>query len=506
MNILLGILLVLFSVALAAFLAKAVKSALAAGTIPKPLITSGAMIASMFLLVLNLWFWTSEFRRGQTDDSLAKTANVLDRLAGENKALRPLVTNAPALIAMGDKLTQTDKGMAEIRADLANMRGLLTNSITLTASMMREQEGRINQLEGLARSSGSTPPPIVNDRVVIQPSLPLPPAQSSTLPTPEVQTPTPIKPAPQAPAIVVAQPQQPQPSLSQQVDMSWKKRTDELARQNRANQKSLQRVGEAATTAQQTASEAMKVATHAQRLADNSGQVATLALGHGVTNMARINGLERRVSEQEAAVQRLLRLLENPEVTVPVPPAYQTPAPGPAVAPVPAPSAPAAPAVTTPQVALMRGGSSDPAVETEDISFAITNTVSARAWKKAIGLPYRFETVAVTYEVGATVKATNNLAAARMILVTIVEEFHKANGGSFAAKDPSDKKVHDELVLAFGEAKKKVLRGNPGWEHMMLHPRYRVSSGEGVVVKTSSSTAPSTVAKNTATPQQMPRP
>lgn len=497
MNYLLGTILVLFTLASLVFLWKVVKATLSAGTMPKPLLWSGVAIAAAFLFFLNLGFWTSKVQRDRVDENLANTATVLDRLANENKALKPLVTSAPVLIAMGEKLTQADKDMAEVRGEIRGMKSLLTNSITLTASMMREQEGRINQLEHLART-GTVPPPLAGDRAVIQPQVILPPIQTPppTFTLPELPTIPQVAQAPVAAPSVQPQtaPQPAQPNLREQVEASWKKRTDELAKQAARTKHGLQRVGEVAANAQRTADEAMKAAKAAQQSADMTGNLAVRTSDKVGQNSARINTLEVRVNEQDAAVKRLLKLLENPDVTVPVPPAYQTPTPAPTAAPAPAPTTPAvqSPAQGTQQLALMRGAASENTAPIGDeYSFAVTKTVPVRAWKKVAGvMPYWSEKVAITYEVGATISRTNNEVVARNLVLAIIEQFHKSDGSSFAAKNPADKGVHDELVLAFVEAKKKVLKGNPGWEHLVIHPRYRTSDiSNGPVVKTSSTTA-----------------
>ncbi|MEI6346040.1 MAG: hypothetical protein WCO79_02300 [bacterium] len=483
-----NVLFVLATIGVVVFLYKFAKAILAPGTHSKTLIWSGFGIAVAAIIVGHLHYWTSEVRNGQMSKDLANTASVLDHLANENKALKPLVTNAAALLKLDSRVELADAKAEKAMTQIAEF-----SEATVTA--LNKMSTNINQRidERLAalrlqqeRSLAVSRPPHADSRVI--PNLTLPPINDPVTAPPTTPPPTPY---------VAAGVTVPPGYVIQRDSSSELAKMERAIVQFQANQKNTQR-------AQQTAKVSQKSAA---QTAARAGDLAVVA-SKGIERLsARQDKTDVALEEIKKSLERLHKVLGDPKTSLNSP----TPAETAEDALPPHPDFVAlqasGPQATNPSAA----STAQPpvtALETGDVSFAITNAVPVRAWKKVVGfMPYWSETVTMTYEVAATVKATNNVVMARNVLAAIVSEFHKSHGGSFAAKDPNDSKVHDELVLAFGEAKKKVLRGNPGWEHMLIHPRYRVSNG--VAMKTSAETSsanPSTEHTVFLPRQPLPRP
>lgn len=448
--------------------------------------------AALLLLMVVSHFTGWILGRKEIRDAAANTEAIA--------ALKPLAEKAPAFIGMHNKLSQNDAAIAEVRKDLGEIKGLITsmnsrftNATSDTVAEFRSLDGRMQRLEAMARNGSGSTPTIVGDRAVIQPAPLLPPPAlefpaptatpvvQSTLPAAQTPAPPVAAPPTTAPAPVA----QNQPNLREQLEASWQKRLDALAKQSQNGVKRTQGTAEAA---QRSANDAMATARAANNAAEASRQLAITGLGHSATNAQRITALETRANETEATVRRLLTLLENPNVTVPVTPAYKDP---PATTPTAPATAALAPTQGT-QVA-MRGAtpSDDSQPIGDEYSFTVTNTVPVRAYKPKVGFFPWWEGATITYEVDAAISRTNNEVVARNLVIAIIERFHKEEGGSFAGKDPTDKGVRDQLALAFVKAKKEVLKGNPSWEPIKIHPRYRVNSGDGVVVKTSAAASTS---------------
>lgn len=475
MNYLLGILLIVFTIASFLFLWSVVRAALAAAKHHAGLIWSGTVIAMGLLLLMHFGFWTSISRHGEANERFAAVRYEVNGLKADNtaikadhEALKPLAANAAALLNMGSRVELAD---AKVDKALAQIGGLSDDFVAGLNKVSTNLNDRIDQRLmalriALQREQAASAASAVShsDGRVINPSFP-------PLPTPP---PAPVAAAPQPPmAIGVTVP----PGYSIQRDNS-----SELAKvEQRLAQLEKARQDQAAKQAQKSAKATQKVAAAASDKGSQAEQVALLAMKQVTELSARQNKVDDKLADMSKAIDKILAFMISTNVSLPAmtdtnPPTAQVqPAQPAAQAPAPTP----APAVAAPQPAPVVSAVQPPTNNL--VSFTVTNTFAVgRSLLQVQRWPWEKGGM-IAYEVTGWIKPGDNMVNARQIVQATTERFHNKNGVWFAGKDPSNAEVYNKFVFEFGESLKAVRKGNPGWDHLDIDPVFRTNPNGGAI-------------------------
>lgn len=431
-NILAVILLGIFSLGLITLGTMLVKSALAAGVHSRRLIWTGAIVAFALIVYLDMSFCASLNWQGAMEEKV-------ERVAKDNKNLGDLKEKAPELLALREKVELSAKLTQSNVKSLDAVTDVLTNQLQNIGSKINDQgrdiadlQKRIAQFEK-DRGSSQT---VFNDR---QPVIQL---------------------APPAPVL-------PSTADLEKVLREWQSRNQaDLAKQladlrqlprDNTSAATLAALGDSIRQAQQRADEAHRLAI----------QLAAERTNDRDVNAARVSELGRKVDANTETVNKLILLWNTvPTATVQPQPVY-TPPPA---APTPAPAAWVSATVQQPP---------QPTADTREVSFWVSNRVSTAVWKKTplIPIPWWRDTATVTYIVKVTCKPGDSPEAAKNLAMETIKRFHNSEAPDViraSRKDP--KEGHDELVRGFVEAKAKVLKGQPGLEHVKLAPYYTLGT------------------------------
>ncbi len=474
------------------------RTAKVAGVIPEPLIVNGQIIGTGILLALNFLLITSITGRDENSQRFAAVGHEVNSLRADNSAIRkdhqvlkPLATNAAALLDMDSRIKNAEANANKALTQIDQFSAETTNALSKAFTQMyRHLDERFTALKtpsAQERTASMAPPTPRDGRFV---SLDLPPMPELLQPAPRAATPPP------APAPVAATPA-PQPAAPQihyvQTDSS------ELAKvEHRLAQ--LERARQDAKRAQKNAKAIQKVAFDKGSQAE---QVALLAMKQVTELNVRQSKMDDRLTDMSKAIDKVLAFMISTNVSLPAmidtnPPVAQTPAAqtaAQAAPPVPAP-APVA-AVPAPQLA-PAPSVVQPANTNAVVYFTVTNTLPVgRSLFQVQRFPWE-KGGDITYEVTGEAKPGDNLAAAREIVHTTSERFHKDNGVWFAGKDPASTEVKIKLIKEFGKALDTVRKGNPGWEHLKIQPVFRTNQHGGATSTNAVTRADNTQQASTA--------
>ncbi|MEK7644783.1 MAG: hypothetical protein AAB391_00460 [Patescibacteria group bacterium] len=469
----------LFVGSIAAFVVfiKIGKKAKTAGVISTPLIMGGQVIGIAILVMLNFLLISKITDRTETRRDFAAVGHEVNSLKADNTAIRaeqetlkPLATNAAALLNMGTRVELADAKADRALEQLSNLSDAYVaglNKLSTNISDRIDQRLMALRIALQREHAASMTQPTLNDGRIINPNF------------------VPQLPPPPAPTAVAPQPPQPYVAAGVTVPPGYSVQRDdssELAKVERRLAQ-LEKARQDAKQAQKSAKATQKVAAAAADKGSQAEQVALLAMKQVTELNTRQGKMDDRLSDISKAIDKLLVFMISTNVSLPAltdtnPPAAQV---QPAQPAVPAPTAqtpPLAPALA-PQPAPAVSAVQPPTNNL--VSFTLTNAFAiGRSLFQVQRWPWEKGGM-IVYEVTGWIKPSDNMVTARQIVQATTERFHNKNGVWFAGKDSGNAEINNKFVFEFGEALKAVRKGNQGWDHLDIDPVFRTNPNGGAI-------------------------